>query len=107
MLCIIDSFGGAISRGHGAFPHRDAIGSVQVTNQVRTSAAAARAELAPVRDTMGEWFGANGFVNYIDPDMPDWRHAYYGVNADRLAAVARRYDPDGVFAFPQAIRPLV
>ncbi|GAA3436333.1 FAD-binding oxidoreductase [Kutzneria kofuensis] len=105
MLCLIDSFGGAITRGEGAFPHRDAIASIQVTNQVTTTIDKARRELAPVREQLGEWFGVNGFVNYIDPDMPDWRQAYYGANAPRLAEIARRYDPDGVFAFPQAIRP--
>jgi hypothetical protein len=103
MFCLIDSFGGAIARGEGAFPHRDAIASIQVTNQVVTTVAAARRELAPVRDQLGDWFGVNGFVNYLDPDMPDWRLAYYGANAPRLAAVRDRYDPDGVFAFPQGI----
>ena len=103
MFCLIDSFGGAIARGGGAFPHRDAIASIQVTNQVTTTIEAARRELAPVREQLGKWFGVNGFVNYIDPEMPDWRQAYYGANGLRLAAIARRYDPDGVFAFPQAI----
>ena len=103
MYCLIDSFGGAIARGEGAFPHRDAIASIQVTNQVRTTAAAARRELAPVREQLGDWFGVNGFVNYIDPDLPDWRQAYYGPSLPRLTDVARRHDPDRVFAFPRGI----
>ncbi|EWM11355.1 FAD-binding oxidoreductase [Kutzneria sp. 744] len=103
LFCLIDSFGGAIAHGDGAFPHRDAIGSIQVTNKVRTTAADARGELAPVRQQLGEWFGAHGFVNYIDPDMPNWRQAYYGANAPRLAETARTYDPNRVFAFPQGI----
>ena len=101
--CLIDSFGGAIARGAGAFPHRDAIASIQVTNQVRTTVEAARRELAPVRQRLGEWFGANGFVNYIDPDLPDWRQAYHGSNLTRLTAIARQYDPHGVFAFAQGL----
>jgi FAD/FMN-containing dehydrogenase len=103
MNCLVDSFGGAISRGTGAFPHRDAIASIQVTNQIRTTAEAARRELAPVRQRLGEWFGINGFVNYIDPDLPDWRQAYHGPNLTRLTAIARQYDPDGVFAFAQGL----
>ena len=103
MFCLVDSFGGAIARGAGAFPHRDAIGSIQVTNQVTTTAQAARRELAPVRERLGEWFGANSFVNYIDPDLPDWRQAYHGQNLDRLTDVARRFDPNGVFAFAQGL----
>jgi FAD/FMN-containing dehydrogenase len=103
LTCLIDSFGGAIARGDGAFPHRDAIASIQLTNQIRTTSADARRELAPIRRQLGEWFGANGFLNYIDPEMPDWRSAYYGANASRLAEVADAYDPDRVFSFPQGI----
>jgi FAD/FMN-containing dehydrogenase len=103
LSCLIDSFGGAIGRGDGAFPHRDAIASIQVTNQIRTTPADARRELAPIRRQLGDWFGTNGFVNYIDPELPDWRQAYYGANAPRLAEVARTYDPNRVFSFPQAI----
>lgn len=32
-----------------------------------------------------------------------WRRAHRGANAARLADVARRYDPDGVFRLRQAI----
>ena len=38
-----------------------------------------------------------------DPDLEDWRRSYYGPNADRLADVKRRYDPDRFFTFPQAV----
>lgn len=103
MYCLVDSFGGAIARGRGAFPHRDAIASIQVTNQVRTTVADARRELAPVRDGLGEWFGVNGFVNYIDPELADWRQAYFGANAPRLTEIADRHDPERLFAFPQGV----
>ena len=103
LSCLIDSFGGAIARGDGAFPHRDAIASIQLTNQIRTTPSDARRELEPMRRQLGEWFGANGFINYIDPSMPDWRQAYYGASAPRLAAVARAYDPNRLFLFPQGI----
>jgi len=56
-----------------------------------------------VREQLGKWFGANGFVNYIDPELPDWRRAYYGDSLSRLEAVARDYDPNRLFAFPQGV----
>ena len=43
------------------------------------------------------------YVNFTDPDLEDWRGAYYGPNAARLAEVKRRYDPDRFFEFPQAL----
>ncbi|MEV6714266.1 FAD-binding oxidoreductase [Lentzea sp. NPDC051208] len=102
---LFDSFGGALARvapDATAFPHRDARASAQIFFGAgdRTEAEARRV-LAEVRDGLGA--GNTGYVNYIDPEMPDWPTAYYGRNLARLRKVARRYDPDRVLAFPQGL----
>ena len=55
------------------------------------------------RDELGKMFGANGYVNYLDPQMPDWARTYYGTSLPRLQEVARKYDPDRVFTFAQGL----
>jgi FAD/FMN-containing dehydrogenase len=98
---VFDSLGGAVGRVSAtdtAFPHRGAIASVQLYHGGTSAPSVAR-----VRDQLGGLLGPHGYVNYIDPALPDWANAYYGANLPRLRTVARRYDPDGVFAFAQGL----
>jgi hypothetical protein len=43
------------------------------------------------------------YVNYIDSDQRGRPGVYYGRNLDRLIDTRRRFDPDDVFRFRQAI----
>ncbi len=53
------------------------------------------------RAAMTPHWGNHAYVNYADPTIPDYRQAYFGANADRLARVRQQYDPDGFFTQPQ------
>jgi FAD/FMN-containing dehydrogenase len=97
MDVLLDSLGGAVGRvkpGDTAFPHRKAIASAQIYSS--TSAQ----DVAEVRDGLPSKLA---YVNYIDPELPDWATAYYGDNLPRLRKVAAEYDPDKVFGFAQAV----
>ena len=94
---LLDSLGGAVSRvkpADTAFPHRNALASAQIYSSTSEQ------DVDEVRDGLP---GDAGYVNYIDPTMPEWANAYYGDNLSRLRNVAKQYDPDKVFSFAQAI----
>ena len=109
---LIDSMGGAIAQVAGdatAFPHRSAIATLQFVAgwQANAPSATADASMAWLRSLYGRvrpLIGTGAYVNYADPDLADWQQAYYGPNYARLQRVRATYDPDRLFAFPQAIQ---
>ena len=48
-------------------------------------------ELLKVAPRTGSYLSESDFFD------PDWKWSYWGPNFDRLAAVKKRYDPDGLF----------
>ncbi|WP_051791729.1 FAD-dependent oxidoreductase [Amycolatopsis jejuensis] len=107
MDLLIDGLGGAvadISPTGTAFWHRKALASIQVYSPA--TAANQTSVRSAVSTVVTELAGAGaggGYVNYIDPDLTDWKTAYYGNNTARLDQVAKVYDPNGVFKFAQGV----
>jgi FAD binding domain/Berberine and berberine like len=109
----LDALGGAVNRvapGATAFVHRNALFSAQYTTgwSVGAGAAGIRNQLTWLRkywNSMRRYASGQAYQNYVDPDLANWQQAYYGANYARLATIKQKYDPAGLFTFPQAITP--
>ena len=102
---LIDAYGGALNRiapAATAFVHRNTLASIQYF--AAGDAASARSWVNASRATLAPATSGAAYVNYIDPDLANWQHAYYGTNLARLQQIKRRYDPHNLFHFAQSIR---
>ncbi|GGS23640.1 FAD-binding dehydrogenase [Actinokineospora fastidiosa] len=106
---LLDALGGAVAEvapDDTAFPHREALATVQIYQEANPAVGDNLSRpVAEVRNSLIGLGVRGGYVNYIEAAMPDWDVMYYGQNFNRLRDTARRYDPDGVFAFPQGVTP--
>lgn len=59
--------------------------------------------LRAVHSAVEPYASGEAYQNDFDPRLPDWRRAYYGPAVGHLEQVKRRYDPDRMFDFPQAL----
>jgi FAD/FMN-containing dehydrogenase len=107
MDLLIDGLGGKVgepAKDATAFWHRDALASVQIyapaTAKTRSKVARSVGDVVAGLAAAG---AGGGYVNYIDPALPDWKAAYYGDNAKRLQDVSKKYDPYNVFRFGQGV----
>ncbi|MBO0840272.1 MAG: FAD-binding oxidoreductase [Sciscionella sp.] len=104
---MFDALGGAVAAlkpTDTAFAHRSSLATTQIyRGSTPSTAPAATKTVDAMRDALTGVLGVGGYVNYIDPTMPNWGSAYYGDNLSKLHGVARRYDPHGVFTFAQSI----
>jgi FAD/FMN-containing dehydrogenase len=104
---LIDALGGGATQGRvdaTAFPHRNAFAVLQLIASWQTDGTDAIAWLRKAHASLRPMIGNGAYVNYIDPDLANWQDAYWGPNYARLQQVKRRYDPDRVFDFPQAVK---
>jgi FAD/FMN-containing dehydrogenase len=107
----MDSYGGAINRvapGATAFVHRDALFSCQylafwLPQEAATAEGQSLRWIDSFYTDMRPYVSGFAYQNYIDPDLGDWLHAYYGSNLTGLTEVKRAYDPGDVFHFAQSI----
>jgi FAD/FMN-containing dehydrogenase len=109
-----DSLGGAVNRvaaSATAYVHRNGLFQAQYTTGWTVPAdgvppAGALNQRTWQRafwQSMRPYASGQAYQNYIDPDLTDWRTAYYGQNLARLTQIKAAHDPDGVFTFPQSL----
>ena len=90
-----------------SFVHRDQLFCIQYYSRAskRSERKGAAKWVADAKRRMREHVSGQAYQNYIDPNLRDWKQAYYGKAYDRLARVKGRYDPDNRLRFRQGIRP--
>jgi FAD/FMN-containing dehydrogenase len=106
-----DALGGAVNRvapGATAFVHRNALFSAQYTTDWTAGAGSLgisnqQTWLRKYWSSMRRHASGQAYQNYADPELPGWQQAYYGGNYAKLVAIKKKYDPDRLFTFPQAI----
>ena len=106
-----DSYGGALNRpapDATAFVHRDQVAHGQYLafwdpSAPDTTVQANMDWIERFASDLRPFASGQAYQNYIDPQRPDWLRSYYGQNLERLVAVKRRWDPDGVLDFAQGI----
>lgn len=104
----LTALGGAINRvspQSTAFVHRGSRVLAQYIGSWNpgTAGSAQQDWLKNTHAAMRRHASGAAYQNYTDPALTDWRRAYYGSAADRLADLKKQYDPERLFDYPQAL----
>ncbi|MFF5333852.1 FAD-binding oxidoreductase [Streptomyces sp. NPDC013181] len=104
----LTALGGAVNRvapQDTAFVHRGSRMLAQYIGAWRpgTPGTAQQNWLGNTHAAMRPYASGGAYQNYPDPSLTRWRTAYYGPATDRLSRVKKRYDPEGLFTYPQGL----
>ncbi|MGW3402633.1 FAD-binding oxidoreductase [Streptomyces zhihengii] len=105
---LLTALGGAVNQVDPlatAFVHRRSRILAQYIGawQPGTSGTDSLSWLGDTRAAMRRYASGAAYQNYADPELTNWREAYYGPAAERLTRLKHRYDPDRVFDHPQVV----
>lgn len=91
---VLDAFALAIIAGNGAPAYTGMPGPGPNLREARQASAAIDGAMEALLRVAPH---AGAYVSESDYFQRDWQHAFWGSNYPRLAAVKRRYDPEGLF----------
>jgi FAD/FMN-containing dehydrogenase len=102
------ALGGAVNRVSPtatAFVHRRSRMLAQYIASWGAGASGGTAQswLTSAHDAMKPYASGAAYQNYTDPTLKNWRTAYYGDAATRLATVKKQYDPQRFFSYAQGL----
>jgi FAD/FMN-containing dehydrogenase len=104
-------WGGAYNRireDATAFAHRRELFSLKHaavvdSDSARSARDGAQRWVTKSWETVRPWGSGRVFPNFPDPDLEDWKQAYYGTNYERLLRVKEKYDPGNTFRAHQSL----
>ncbi|MGW2522494.1 FAD-binding oxidoreductase [Streptomyces sp. NPDC001617] len=104
----LTALGGAVNRVSPtatAFVHRRSrmLAQYLASWHSGTAGTTAQSWLTKTHNAMRPYASGAAYQNYTDPTLTNWRKAYYGDAASRLAQVKKQYDPNRFFTYPQAL----